>query len=378
MMKTTFKITVFSIFGLLAIVLGSTVVKIWPKNYFWIERNKARMPVWVRRNIDSGIFIVFNHGGPGSCGTAESIFEVNPANGRFDHASPLQAFENEYAVVYWDQRHSGMSRGNEDPNDSQIEDFGEDLSLVIRELRARYRVQHLFLVGQSWGHSVALSYLTQIDGWAGNQAGVDGYILYKGNNEQDTAYQAARPRIIQFANQEIAAGRDIAYWKAAVQFFKQRPHLLDIADFNAIDEYANRAMQVSNTIQERIWANIKASFFSPFNGWAFYFNNKKTNEAEAFLGRITTDTSMRQLLPRLSIPVLLIYGAKDLLAPVEVGQSIYQGISTPASQKTLLILPNSRHGAEGNDVLLMQTAIKAFINQTLMVKREDIASFSSP
>jgi pimeloyl-ACP methyl ester carboxylesterase len=368
MMKRTFKITILSIFGLLAIVLGSTVVKIWPKNYFWIERKDARMPVWVRGNIDSGIFIVFNHGGPGSCGTAESLFEVNPANGRFDHASPLQTLEDEYAVVYWDQRHSGMSSGKANPNDSQVEDFGEDLALVIRELRARYDVQHLFLIGQSWGHTVALSYLTQIDGWAGNQAGVDGYILYKGNNEQDTAYQATRPRIIEFADQEIAAGRDVAYWEAALQFYEQRPHPIDPADFNTIDEYANRAMQVSYPIQERIWANIKASFFSPFNGWAFYFNNKKTNEAEAFLRRITTDTSMRQLLPRLSIPVLLIYGAKDLVAPVEVGQSIYQGISTPESQKTFLILPNSRHGAEGDDVLSMQIAIKDFIDQALVVE----------
>ena len=369
MMKTIFNITIFSIFGLLAIVLGSTVIKIWPNNYFWIERKEARMPVWVRGNIDSGTFIVFNHGGPGSCGTAESLFEVNPANGRFDHASPLQALENEYAVVYWDQRHSGMSSGKADPNDSQIEDFGEDLSLVIRELRARYRAQHLFLIGQSWGHTVALSYLTLIDDWASNQAGVDGYILYKGNHEQDAAYQAARPRIIQFANQEIATGRDIAYWKAAIQYYEQRPHPIDATDFNTIDEYADRAMQVSFPLQARIWASLKASIFSPLNGWAVYFNNKKTYEAEAFLRRITTDTTLSQTLPRLSIPVLLIYGAKDLKAPVEVGQSIYQGISTPESHKILLILPNSRHGAEGNDVLLMQTAIKAFINQTLMVKR---------
>jgi len=361
MKKTIFKRTTFSIFALLAIVLGSTVIKIWPENYFWIERNDARMPVWVRGNIDSGIFIVFNHGGPGGCGTAESIFEANPPNGRFDHASPLQTLESEYAVVYWDQRHSGMSSGSADPNDSQIEDFGEDLSLVIRELRARYHVRHLFLIGQSWGHTVALSYLTLIDGWASNQAGVDGYIIYKANHEQDVAYQAVRPRVIQFANQEIAAGRDIAYWKAAIQFYEQRPQLLEGTDFNTHSDYVDRAMQVSSLTQERVFYYIKASIFSPLNGWAVYFNNKKTNEAEGFLNWVTADTTLGQTLPRLSIPVLLIYGAKDLQAPVEVGQSIYQGISTPETQKTLLILPNSRHGAEGDDVPLMQTAIKEFM-----------------
>jgi len=368
MIKTIFNTTTVSIFVLLVIALGSTVIKVWPENYFWVERKDARMPVWVRGNIDSGIFIVLNHGGPGGCGTAESLFDSNPGDGRFDHASPLHVLENEYAVVYWDQRHSGMSRGNADPNDSQVEDFGEDLSLVIRELRARYKVQHLFLIGTSWGHTVAMSYLTQIDGWASNQAGVDGYIDYKGNNEQDTAYQAARPRIIEFANQEIAAGRDTAYWEAALQFY-ERPHPIDPSDFQIIDEYSNRAMQVSYPLPARIWANVKASFFSPYNGWATYFNYKKTNEAEEFMESVATDTSMRQLLPRLSLPVLLIYGAKDLTAPVEVGQSIYQGISAPESQKTLLILPNSRHGAEGDDVLLMQNTIKDFIDRTLILEK---------
>jgi len=368
MKKTIFKRTILSIFTLLAIALGSTVIKIWPENYFWIERQDARMPVWVRGNIDSGVFIVLNHGGPGGCGTAESIFDSNPGNGRFDHPSPLHVLEDEYAVVYWDQRHSGMSTGKADPNDSQVEDFGEDLALVIHELRARFGVQHLFLLGNSWGHTVAFSYLAQIDGWEGNQAGVDGYIIYKGNNEQDTAYQAARPRIIEFANQEIAAGRDAAYWETALRFL-EKAHLTDPSDFGAIDEYSERAMQVSYPLPARIWANVKASVFSPYNGWACYFNNKKTNEAEEFLKRITTDTSMRHLLPRVSISVLLIYGAKDLIAPVEVGQSIYQGISTPESQKALLVLLNSRHGAEGDDVLLMQTSIMASIDQTLILKR---------
>ena len=83
------------------------------------------------------------------------------------------------------------------------------------------------------------------------------------------------------------------------------------------------------------------------------------------MGWVTVDTTLSQTLPLLSIPVHMIYGAKDLKALAEVGHSIYQGIFTPESQKTLLILPNSRHGAEGEEVQMMQTAI---INQTMMLK----------
>ena len=78
------KIVSIVIFYLLYLTL---VVSIWPESYFGIDRNNARMPVWVRGNIDSGVFIVFNHGGPGSSGTLESIIEVSPANGKLAHQS---------------------------------------------------------------------------------------------------------------------------------------------------------------------------------------------------------------------------------------------------------------------------------------------------
>ena len=109
--KLNIWIKVFSLIVILiAILYALLVVSIWPENYFWIDRNNASMPVWVRGNIDSGVFIIFNHGGPGSCGTLESIIEVAPGNGQLDHPSPLKVLEDEYAMVYWDQRHSGMSK----------------------------------------------------------------------------------------------------------------------------------------------------------------------------------------------------------------------------------------------------------------------------
>ena len=171
------KILSFLIILLVAMYL-SVVASFWPADYFWVERRNAIMPVWVRGNIESGVFVIFNHGGPGSSGTLESIIEVNPANGRFDHESPFKILESKYAMVYWDQRHSGLSKGGADPNDSRPEDFGEDLAIVIDELEKRYDVQRVFLIGQSWGHCVAASYMTYVDDWSVNQDRIDGYINY--------------------------------------------------------------------------------------------------------------------------------------------------------------------------------------------------------
>lgn len=348
---------------LLLILYALTIVSIWPENYFWVNRKNASMPVWVRGNINSGVFIVFNHGGPGSSGTMESIIEVNPGNGILDHPSPLKLFEDEYAMVYWDQRHSGMSKGSADPNDSRPEDFGDDLALVIDELKKRYDVQKLFLIGQSWGHTVATSYLTYVDQWEENQANVDGYIDYKGVHSQDIAYQAARRRILNYTEQEISEKRNISYWQEVHDFYQNHVTLTETSDFMIHDDYANRVMGVSISLLDRIYSGVKASFCSPFNGWSHYFNFRATMRAENFLSWVVSDNSFEQTINRITIPTLLIYGEKDLIAPAEVGQVIYNEIETASQDKTLIVLKNSRHGVEETDVQVFQKAIKDFLEQ---------------
>jgi pimeloyl-ACP methyl ester carboxylesterase len=59
---------------------------------------------------------------------------------------------------------------------------------------------------------------------------------------------------------------------------------------------------------------------------------------------------------------MLIYGRNDLIAPLEVGQWHLDSIDTPANNKSLIILENSRHGAEGEDIKIFQDAITNFIN----------------
>jgi len=354
-----------ALFVALGILFGSTFIKIYPKDFFWIERANAKMPVWVRGNISSSIFLIYIHGGPGGSGIAQSLFEVSPGDGNFNQASSLHALESDYAVVYWDQRNAGMSQGTADPNDSRIEDFGEDLALVVRTLRARYPVRHLFLLGASWGHSVALSYMTLIDGWKDNQSKINGYIIYQGNNEADAPFQASKPKIVEVALKHISEGRDVAYWQSALEFYRQKSRLTDPAEFLAHDEYATRAMGVSYPLPARAWAAFKASIFTPLNGWKFYLNNRSLRRADRFWSWVTTDRTLSTTLARVTIPVMLIYCQRDLLAPPEVGRTIYGKIQTPASQKTMMTLPYSRHGAEGPDVAVMQAGIRRFIARTI-------------
>ena len=338
-------------------------VSFWSDDQFWVEREDAVMPVWVEGNIESGVFVVFNHGGPGSVGTLESIIEVSPGDGQLGNESPIKVLEDQYAVVYWDQRHSGMSKGSADPNDSTPDSFGEDLALVIDELEARYDVQSLFLIGQSWGHTVATSYLASLDSWAENQARIDGYIAYKGNQELQQAYVVARERILAHAEEQIANGHDVDFWQEAEEYYQQRAVISEPADFMHHIGYTYAVMDSSISLTSRIMASVRASLFSPFNGLRLAPNNSKTVQAEDFMSYLVSDTSMTDVIPRIEVPTLLVYGRNDLVAPVEVGEFIYEEIATSEADKELLVLEQSRHGAESEDIDKFQTAIMRFIEE---------------
>lgn len=347
--------------GLLLSLYLSVTVSPAPENSFWVERNDAVMPVWVRGNIESGVFVIFNHGGPGSSGTLESIIEANPGDGQLGQESPFKILEEDYAVVYWDQRHSGLSKGDVDPNDSQPDDFGLDLAAVVDAISERHDPDRLFLVGQSWGHFVALNYLTSLDSWPSNQAMIDGYIGYKGNHEQGMAYEVAREALVAHAESSIEVGTDVEYWQGVVDFYQARPVLAEVSDYWTHYMYLDEVMGGSISVPDRISASVRASFLSPFNGFTYYSNNRATNQAEEFMELVVTDRSIRTTIDRLSVPTLLVYGRGDLIAPVEVGESIYREIGTSPEHKDLLVLEDSRHGAEGDDRPILQDAVIDFI-----------------
>ena len=146
-------------------------------------------------------------------------------------------------------------------------------------------------------------------------------------------------------------------------FYQERVTMSIASDFGKHDEYASQAMGNPIQLTDRIWSAIKASIISPFNGFPLYPNVKRTLEAEEFMSYIAFDSSLREDIHRIHIPTLLVFGNKDLIAPVEVGEFIYDKINTDEADKTLLVLEHSRHGAENGDIEIFQRAITDFVEK---------------
>jgi esterase/lipase len=72
---------------------------------------------------------------------------------------------------------------------------------------------------------------------------------------------------------------------------------------------------------------------------------------------------MSEVIHRIHVPTLLVFGKKDLIAPVEVGEFIYNEISTDETDKVLLVLEQSGHGAENGDIEILQRSVIEFIEK---------------
>ncbi len=328
---------------------------------FFIENKGAIMPVWVRGNTDSGVFVILNHGGPGSSAIFEVHMEAQPGNGQIDHVSPLKILEDSYAMVYWDQRFSGNSQGTADPDAATPDDFGDDMELLIDVLKTRHNVSKLVAIGQSWGHSVGTNYLTRGDNWEHRQSKLDGYIIYKGNISFDMPYQYTKSRMIATADEKISESIDVEFWTKSKEFFESREILETGEDVSKYFEILDEAMDAVISIGQRIGTSVAFTFFSPHNGWFHYANSRNTGTSK-FFENLLTDNSLNETAHRIRIPTLMLYGRHDLIAPFEVGEWHLENIETPENQKELIILENSRHGAEGEDIEIFQQEIIDFID----------------
>jgi pimeloyl-ACP methyl ester carboxylesterase len=120
------------------------------EEHFYLENRNANMPVWVKGNGLSNVFVLTVHGGP-----------ILGSGADFDNASFANEMEDKYAMVYWDQRHSSNSHGHLKKEDMTIEAMISDINALVQVLKKRYGDEiSLFIMGHSWGGTLSTAYLS--------------------------------------------------------------------------------------------------------------------------------------------------------------------------------------------------------------------------
>jgi pimeloyl-ACP methyl ester carboxylesterase len=141
-----------------------------------VDIGGIKQSILVKGQNNENPILLMLHGGPG--------FPLMP------FSKQLKKLEEEFIVVYWDQRGAGKSYSEEIPSNTMtIERFLKDAYEVIQLVKYEYGKERIFLAGHSWGSilgiNLAHEYPSEIYAYIGISQVVD---FVKGN---EISYQFA-------------------------------------------------------------------------------------------------------------------------------------------------------------------------------------------
>lgn len=335
---------VFIISVLFAALTGCSKNSFYDGDRFFIENDGATMPVIVKGNLSSNVVVVFLHGGPGGNASQASFIPV------------FQELENDYALAYWDQRSSGLSQGNPDESTYTVNQFVEDLDMVVDAIKIRYDNPKIFLFGHSWGGALGCAYLSTDD----LQDKIVGFInMDSGHNLLD-GLPLSVIWVKNYAQERIDIGEEVSFWTevrdwcAGVpdmtvpdNFFKFREYLLKT---NAYRHDPDREYETGD-INADVVLNSYMSFAALMNG-GYLAQNFNILELKLSPQMVNIHT-----------PTLVLWGRHDGINTIDMGFDAFNSIGDQNfSDKEMVILENSAHEGYLEEKELFQSSLRGFID----------------
>ena len=299
------------------------------------------MPVWVRGNTQSNVFILHLHGGPGGSSIDEGVEKV------------YLLLENDYAMVYWDQRGSGASQGKAKAETITMEQFVEDLELVIDLINSKYNNPKIFLHGHSWGGAVGAAFLST----GNNQNKVKGWIELDGAHNWKLGMELSVEWVKDKANEYIAQNNEIAYWTDVLNWYNQNP---EINSMDLMDKHAEHVDKAGGYILNSNNPNL-----SRFTGSQLWSPSGDLNK-DSFVKKqlfVELSKSYSEGLNNVTIPTLIMWGRHDGILPVALAQEAYDAMGTDSRQKHIFTFENSAHSPNREEPDLFFEEFKRFIEE---------------
>ncbi|MDH5717946.1 MAG: alpha/beta hydrolase [Spirochaetia bacterium] len=309
-------------------------------DFFYLENKGAVMPVWVKGNQSSGVYVIFLHGGPGN------------SSDTYSTAHAYNELGKKYAFVFWDQRASGASQGNPDLNTFTLAQFADDTKKIVNLIRHMYKPNALFLVGKSWGGAIGSYYLSDPQ----NQQLVNGWIEIDGAHNLKDGIPLSWEWAKDNARKRIAAGDEVEFWQEEIAWYNSKPANIDTdyfmrhgSNLNKLNGiYKNPALDPGDTVG--LFAPVPF-FFYQLN--AYYLNNDNQFDIK--------NIKLNSLMANIQIPSMVLWGRHDGTLPVELAQDAYDALGTPVADKSLYIFENSAHCPSFEETSLFILKMQEFI-----------------
>ena len=317
----------------------------------YVANDGAELMTWIRGNVDSGVFLIMTHGGPGG----ESTVYV-PDYG------PL---EEKYAVVYWDQRGSGASRGLYSGFWYSYEQFGDDQRAVVEAIRYAYEPDDVFLMGHSFGVEVGTEFLIT----GNNQDLVTGWIPVNGTHSVWSHAEAQREFIVERVD-EIEANQENY----------DSPDMELLGEWRTWADTTPTPEPMERDFLDTVWGIALELPGYPTDGPGVVFQNEASNywytsPYSELTGLINGNLSYppldqaytfwdrREEVANITIPVLFPWGRWDPIMPNFVLEDYVARIGTPVEDQTVVWMEEAYHSpmAEQQDEFIY--AVEDFIER---------------
>ena len=271
--------------------------------------------VLIRGRKQTNPVLLYLHGGPGS-------FIIPRAR---DFGTRL---EEDFVVVYWDQRGSGKSyRTGMPPNSMNIEQFISDTHELVEVLKQRFNVPKVYLVGNSWGAALGTMVAEQYP---------DLFYAYIGTG------QLVNTRMAESISYEFTLNeaKETNNKEAIRELTEMGPPPWDYQTMNKQRKWLRR---FGGTIYaENETAN---SFLSEFMGkmllspeytlMEILENSTDPNFAIRNLWDDIGSINLFEQVPRLEIPVYFIAGRHDYNTPSELVEQYYEQLEAPEGKRLI-------------------------------------------
>jgi len=291
----------------------------------YIKHKGAEMPAYIYGNGKEKIFLIILNGGPGGKGLEYRIGGVKD-------------LEENYAVVYFDQRGSGMSTGNYSKSEITPALMAEDVLALVKVLKYKYGNDlKLFLLGHSWGGLLGTKVMLT------DQSQFKGWIEVDGGHNLKHLYNDLIVRFNEVADGQISENHSIGYWNEVKEKIK------NLGDEGCSDENASELNQLG--FDSEIYLR-KDDVLGKQSGISIDITNYFYEESLLItaissvvvnnnLSYIWTEIDYTQELNTITIPSMVMWGKYDLVIPYNQGEDAYNHLGS--SKKTWVSFEESGH-----------------------------------
>lgn len=301
--------------------------------FYFVKNQGAIMPVKIRGNGHSPVFIVLLPGGPAGDGLAYST--VFPFFKNY--------LETEYRMVYYDQRGAGNCQGVYDTTTLNLPQLSDDLDKIVSVVRKENDHAQVFLLGYSYGGALGLAYLQDPD----RAAGIAGYISVSGAHDRRDQARFQQKLIEYF----------VIKWR--------EEGLLNyefLQDGFSCDDRPDRAQCRRDSVANRRKMEVLFEEVAAYNKFKMHPANISRLLSFAFLSQSNpvqsgmnesqngryyqpefNELQLSDQIEEVKTPMLLISGRYDTNVPFFDAQAVYEGIGTKEEKKNLVILEKSGH-----------------------------------